>query len=68
MDKSLSLEIAAACASMQRAHLLFSLIEIAAGEGADLNQAFLLSQIGMELTASAGERAEKVCERGANHA
>jgi hypothetical protein len=57
---ALSVELALALTALKKAELLFNLIEAAAGESADLDQAFLLAQIGAEATAAASDIAETV--------
>lgn len=49
--------------AIQRACLLFSLIEASAGSPADLRQALVLSQVGRELMAAAASDFEQLLER-----
>jgi hypothetical protein len=63
-------ELNAAAAALQRAHLLFTLIENTASSSGDLDQAKTLAQIGAELAINYGERAADEAhqfEAGANN-
>jgi hypothetical protein len=56
--KELISDLSLAIAALQKAELLFKLIEAAAGESADINRAFLLAQIGAEAAAYASDIAD----------